>query len=535
MGTRLRSRAKWLSGGTFTPVAGVSATAFSITPNVHYHPHSQAGAVTKVGERVVACPDIRGLASVSGYAVDGTTVIGPYEMTDLSGRKFWRFKGAEALFVANTLNGIDQKACGVFWVGRLHSHRTTHMFFNPRYLSYTSNATNTTATVTHATARFTLASNGAPSISNFFSSNAAEGYKTIPPCNLHAGGVASRTTALGGQRVGIQTDAANMAQAPASATGMVGAVIGATPAASNAFTASLLFDLYELAFYNRTLTDADFNSIRDDLLENYGLTAFTSQHVFEGDSITHGVATALPVSPLPDYNIAMQISEPGTSYIPASKKILNSAVSGSQSVATAPNGTPTSINLEARKNSVTSAIASPLPGGIGNNSVSVLIARNDITSGNKNSLDWYNDMVYLINNATAGIEGYLQRGFSVVIVSPIATSASALSTNLLPGETTGQGRIEGIRARIFDTGNTLLGSFLTDLQANSGQAYEGRVTGLAMHLITTGGNTVFSTAADAANTAAGFYNSDSTHLVKDGITAQLTGLDTPQYGYGSVI
>jgi len=540
---RQRVRARYAGGAVSAPVSGLTATTFALAPSVHYHPNQQAGEVTKSGTRIVACPDIRGLAAASGYLVDGTTVMGPEEMTDGLGRKFWRFRGTDALFVANTLNAMNTRACGIFYVGRVHHQSSNNVIFSPRYLTYVSDSVNTTALPAQLALAARVVNNGAPSLQSALNTDLVNGYKVIPPCNLHVAGVASRTAALGGQRLYCQGEVVTTTQLGSNQTTMVGAVIGGVPVANNGVLFGNTFDLYELAYWKQTLTDAQADAISDAMMTNFALSAFDSQWIFEGGSTVDGIATTLPVSPYPGGNIGMQVTDPGTSYNPVNRRIMNNGLSGSQITGVAPNGTSTTVNLQARKNATTgiyggAGTVGKYPGGPSKNIVSVMIARNDLApgmNGNKNSADWYADYIDLLDNATAGSEGYLQRGFSVVSVGHTALPASATTTNNLPGETTLQKRLEGTRALVFDTGNTLLSSFLTDVQANIGQTYEGLVTGLALFRILQGGQSRFLTAADTTNTAAGYYDSDNTHHRVAGIAACLTGLDTPEYGYASLL
>ncbi|MFY9291724.1 MAG: SGNH/GDSL hydrolase family protein [Methylorubrum rhodinum] len=478
---------------------------------------------------MTACPDLRGLAALSGLRYSDGAAIGPTEHTDELGRKCWRFSGSDALFVANALNAISARGISIFLVSRVHKHRASVALFSPRYTSYTDDTTNTTCTTTHATLRAVVSSNGVPSLNQVVT--LAGGYKFVPGCQLNVSGFVSRTTANGACRTYMNNDVLTSGQSGTTTTGMVGGVIGATPAASNATTGSTnWFDLYELAIWNdtqlaRVMSNSEADAIAAALVSNWGITAIDRQLIVEGDSITDGVATVVAPTTSAD-NLGMQLCKPGASLVQASCRVLNFGTSGN-----------TISNLTLRKNAVQSVFGinsagsgQLYAGGDDRNIVAVQIGRNDMGSvgGFQTPATVYANILTLFNNATGGAEGYLQRGFKVVMVCNIA------------GENPGyQTAVETLRDMYADTATHLPNpTFLSDLSAGTGQTYEGQVDVLHLYDVTVGGATAFKTSADAgvgpyydAPTSSG---GDGTHLVPLGIGLMASGGDTPQYGYGAL-
>jgi len=58
---------------------------------------------------------------------------------------------------------------------------------------------------------------------------------------------------------------------------------------------------------------------------------------------------------------------------------------------------------------------------------------------------------------------------------------------------------------------------------------------LHLYDVTVSGDTKFKTSADAQDTASGYFDSDQTHLRVAGLELMVTGGDTPQYGYASIV
>lgn len=514
-------------GGGSAPVDGASPTTFSLAPTVHYHPASQT-ATLDGSSRVLSCPDLQGLASLTGTSFGGSTV-GPVEMTDALGRKFWRFRGTDYLLIANALNALSARAVTVMGVWRKHNHKAqTTNFFSPRYLAYTDDTTNTTfagGSVMRALQSPSGSANFLAGASILASTDATNGYKIIPGCQLHVAGVCSRTTANGGQRLYVNNDVASVSQNSITSTNCTGGVIGGVPGASNAVTASNnFFDLYELAIWKATLSNAEADAAAAAMVSNYAIPAITKQFVLDGDSITDGIATSLSVSPGSGDNIGMQLSAPGAGLVPDGYRVINLGTSGAQ--------TSDTVTERDATNSTYSML---MPGGAANNVVAIQIGRNDIaqSGGQMNSAMLYSAVVAMINTASTGM---LQRGWKVTLVANISTAASATTTNNLPGETDLMARLTNFRALIADTTNHVpLSQFLTDCSANTGETYDGLLDVLHLYDVTVSGDTKFKTSTDAQDTASGYFDSDQTHLRVAGLELMVTGGDTPQYGYASIV
>jgi hypothetical protein len=336
---------------------------------------------------------------------------------------------------------------------------------------------------------------------------------------LHVGGYASRTTALGGQRYYLNNETAVAAtQVTTTTTGMIGGVIGGVPASSNGLTAPAVgagnwFDLYELAIWNMSLTDSQADAVAAAMVANYAIPPITRRLVLEGDSITDGIATTMPVDPKSSGNMAMILTEPGSELVAPGTAVINFGTSGNQV-----------SNLETRKNAAQSLFAKPLTGGPANNVVAVMIGRNDMALGGMTASQHYTNVVNLLSSAVAGQEGYLQRGYRVVLVANIA------------GAGTVQPRLLEYRSMVADTANReARPGFLTDCQSGSGQVFAGQLGVLHPYAITLAGDAKFDTQADAQDVASGQYDDDATHLRLAGITLLATGGDTPQHGYGSIL
>lgn len=507
--------------------AGTTPTTFPTTPDAHYHPNSQS-ATLNGSNQVTSCPDIEGLAALSGISF-GSAEIGPHEMTDGLGRKFWRFTGGQYLLIANALTGLSARAVTVFAVVRKHNHKNISTdFFSPRYSAYTDDSTNTTYSG-GSTMRTT---SPASSAANFIygagvgaHTDATNGYKIIPGTQVQVIGVSSRTTANGGQRLYVNEDVASVAQSGVGSTNCTGGVIGGRPGASNAVTSGNgeWFDLYELAIWNSSLTNSEADALAAAMVANWSIEAITRQLLIDGDSITDGIATSLSVSPTSGDNIGMQLTEPGTDYVPADVRVINAGASGNQTT-----------DIETRRDVTNGIYSQIIPGGAANNIVAFQIGRNDVSpsGGNENSDDLYNDVVALINTTTTGM---LQRGWQIKVVANIATAATATTTNNLPGEDNQQLRLENYRALIADTTNHVpQGTFLDDVIANTGDTYDGLVDVIHLYDVTVSGDTKFKTSTDAQDTASGYYDNDQTHLRVAGIQLMASGGDMPEYGYGSI-
>jgi hypothetical protein len=528
------------AGGGAAPVAGANATTFATAPTCHFHPNAQQASVTKSGDIITACPDLRGLAALSGLSSIGA-VVGPTEMTDLLGRKFWRFNGPQYALLENTLNAIANRGYMIAMVARVPHCRNTVPFANFRYAAYTNDTTNTVANGSIGCLRATVTSSsamGLTSSSPTALSNVTDGWKALPGAQMQVIAVASRTTANGGIRYYINNDTVDVAQATTSVTGYVGLVLHGAGTASNSAAvttqSNTAYDVYELAFWRGELNNAASDPCIAAMVSNFAIPATTQQYLIEGDSISDGIATTLPTSPAFSGNVAVWLTEPGAELVSPGTRVLNNAISGSQA-------TTIANSITTRRDAANSHANWLIPGGPSKNKCIIQIGRNDIrdvANAQKNSGALYTDVVSIWNATTVG---YLQRGWSGVQVANIAATTAAVTVNISPpGEDTLQKRVEGFRTLIADVANkTPNPTFLTDTLTNAGQAYDGLLTVLHTYAISQGGNEWFLDAVqttDYANAVPpGPYDSDATHLVAEGCRLMATGGDTPQFGYGSVM
>ena len=517
--SRLRTRSRFpaASGGTPAPTPGVNATAFSTAPTWHFHPNSQT-ATLGANDRVESCPDLRG-----AHPLTAPAGVGPFQLTDDLGRKFWRFNGTEWAAIANSFTLASIRGFTVVCIMRVPHQRNSYNVLMPRYATFTSDTVNTRAANGVGYMRGVVASNGAPflaastaSASQTAAANATDAWKAIPSCELHLSAVASRTTANGAVRFYHGTQTCDVAQQVTAVTNYVGALLGASAASVDNTTAVVTsvnnaFDIYEIAFFAGELGNATTDALVAQAFANYGLTNFTNQIVCEGDSITDGIATALPVSPALHGAIGSRLTMPGASLVPASTRVINMGISGDQVT-----------NLITKRDSATSwSSLGRIPGAASLNKLFVQIGRNDMSAGALSGDDFYTlRAVPYLNTASTGV---LQRGWKVFFASNISTSSGTV-----------QARIEAFRARILD-GTTLgaLAAFLTDCDAGPGGTYDGMLQVVPLSEITVASDTKFKTSADASDTASGYYDSDGTHLRVAGVDLMISGGDNSNRGWAS--
>ena len=509
---------------TPAPTPGTAATVFTTTPAVHYHFDSQAVSVDG-SDRLASCADLRGLADL--LAISGTTA--PKLMTDGLGRQFLRFNGNEAAAIANALTVATNRSFMVVMVGRVHHQRSIVAMMAPRFASYTSPTVNTTANSSFKYLQGTVVSSGGCFLQAFnplATDNAADCHKVIPGCQMQVMALASRVTASGGTRAYINNDSCDTGQQGTEITNRLGAVVGGLAAAGNntetpTTSVNNVFDLYELAFWNTGPGNVDADANVAAAVANYAIPQLDTNLVVEGDSITDGVATALPVSPAWSGGLGSRLTEPGAERVPGNVRVINLGQSGNQ---------VSHLTTKRDATNSTFGTAGRYPGGAAKNIVAVQIGRNDLNTTAGTAAAHYTNVVALLNTTSTG---YLQRGWRVAVAANIAGSSGTIAGSPSDGPITLQQRIEAFRAMIM-SGTAAHATFLGDTLSGVGQAYEGLVSVLPISEITASGDTKFKTNADALDTGAGFYNSDQTHLTVAGIDLMVSGGDSPAYGYGAV-
>lgn len=511
-----------LTAFSFARTLNGGATVAFIRPFVRFSVTS--GLAIDITLRL-GLPDLEQAASATT-----PTVVGPVQMTDARGRKFWRFSPGQYLLVSNALASINHRQSMLFAVWRAHKVTKGEdvPLFSTRYSAYTDDTTNTNRTNGYLL-RWFSATGATQAVGRLHSgtvdvfSTASNPGKFIPGAQLHVVGFASRAGASAGTDVGgrfyINNDAAPTAQTSLTGTADIGALIGAKGAASNGGTATYTgFDLYELAFWKGTFTDAQADAAASAMVSNWGIPTIDSQLILLGDSITECIDTAT-TTVVPGDNVATTLTAPGAELVPTNVRVINAAVGGS-GIASAFTG----VSLTAQRDDAAGPLIYTYPGGPSKNILTCNIGINDMRSSNGNlaAAAHYANFTALLNTATTG---YLQRGFKVVAVTPTAIN----------GDATGQSRIVSFRAMLADpNSDAVVGQFLTDVQANTGQSFDGLVSVLPICKIQyASSGTIFLDATDAADTT--YYAGDGTHHQQLGYLLQATGGATPQYGYGAVL
>lgn len=453
------------------PVAAV----LPVAPAARWLPSQSV--VTLAADRVQQATGLVGPAVTAGVGAQG-----PLALTDLLGRPFWRFEGAEFLDVPTSFVG-NTRDITLFLIGRMHRVPAINSIF-----SLGNRGAGTNVYTANATMDVAQASNGAPALrcaSKAATGDATNGKWMIAGSQLQLLGVCSRLDANGGMRFWINERSAQVGQTSA-AVNVAGAEIGRT--AQTGATPGL-FDLYELVVYNRGLTDAEANSVASALVQHWGIAPLTDQIVLEGDSITQGTGTVSSGN-----CSSMILSDPGRGLCPASYRVVNMGTSGAQVT-----------NLVSRRDAATGWPVYKLPG---RNVVAFEIGRNDMAS--QSETQHYNNVVAYLNTSTTGV---LQRGWDVRLVANIATGASL------------QTKITAFRSLIRAA------SFATATGTGPGGAFEGKLSLIDTDQITQGGQTIFLDSADAADPT--YYQGDSTHPTPLGAIQRVSGGDDPLRGIGS--
>jgi hypothetical protein len=465
---------------TVTEESAITLATLPVVPTLRYH--AGLSAVTEVSGRATVISDLMGY-----LPMEEDTGTGPRVMTDDLGRKFWRldnFRDNDGplekvrYMKISTDLAVSHRNCGVIIVG----------IGKPEF-----SLGNRTAG-THKSANALMESNVSglgqrflTCISNPASADATNGKWCIPGLQMQVFGCLSRTTANGGSIISINRKNAFVAQA-STQTGFTGAEFGRD---SNAPNERAEMDAYEVIFFNGTMTTENWSACMAAVADHYGIPEVENSFVAEGDSISQDWKESLPETAL------AWLARPGAGVFPATWRVSNVAVAGSKIVS----------NLTGRSAAATSWSLYTLPG---ENVAVVEIGVNDMspTVPIVTPADIRPSYVSWLNNATNGI---LQRGWDVRIITNIAVANA------------------GKQAQIVDW-RTILNdpALLTDIEANTGQTYEGKVTVLPTHQITVGGVKVFETSADVNTT---YYDPDGLHPASDtGARVRLSGGDDPTKG-----
>lgn len=463
------------------PVPDPTPAVLPITVTARWSP--QFSTVTMDGARVATASDLQGLANVS--ALPGA---GPTAMVDALGRPFWRFEGDAFLEIADTL-ALSTRNMSVFMVGRFHRVKT-----RTAVLSLGRNA-NTAPNTVSAALETSLNSYSAPLLRAFAKPNNTS-YQTpekmITGSQMQVVGMVGREPADGGSMLWMNNDRLAIPN-PIRISDVPGGEIGRfaySPGSSGNWGR---FDLYELVVVDSAIDAADGDALVADLMDTYTVTPILNQFVLEGDSIMEGtgdVTSGLAAN--------MVLTDPGAGLIGPDWRVVNLAGSGSKVA-----------KLVQRRDAEHGWAQFTLPG---ENVMAFELGRNDIsTSGGLTPAQHYANVVgYLTDSFGTAATSILDRGWDVRVMVNIASAAS-LDPN-----------ITAYRALLREP------AFAIDTASDAGSAHDGQVQLVDTDLITVGGETVFSTPADAADVT--YYAGDSTHPGITGCVVRVTGGDTPAHG-----
>ena len=435
------------------------------------------------GARVVTATDMTGLADLTA-----TPGAGPVAMTDGLGRAFWRFEGDAFFEIADALS-LSTRNMSAFMVGRFHQVKT-----RTAVLSLGRNANAAPNTVS-AALETSLNTYSAPLLRAFAKPNNT-GYvtpeKMITGSQMQVVGMVGREPANGGSMLWMNDDRLAIPN-PIRVSDIPGGEIGRfaySPGSSGNWGK---FDLYELVVIDTAIDGTDGDALVAALMTAYDVVPIANQLVLEGDSIMQGtgaVSSGLAAN--------MVLTDPGAGLIGADWRVVNMAGSGSKI-----------DKLLQRRDAEHGWAQFTLPG---QNVLAFEIGRNDLsTSGGQTPAQHYADVVgYLSDDFGASTTSILARGWDTRVMVNIASAASI------------EPNITAFRTLLRDP------SFAIDTQSDAGSVHAGQVQLVDTDLITVGGDTVFSTAADAADVT--YYAGDSTHPNITGCIVRVTGGDTAAHG-----
>lgn len=462
----------------------------SISPTGTATRFSNSGTISNTSAAFVR--PLIGLNYSSGVAIDITlrigypvleqaasatalSFIGPVQMTDDKGIKFWRFSGAQLLTIASSLV-FTKRNCAMLVIGRNHRANT-----NSAVLGGQGQST-AMLEATWASSRMPV-----PRVFNKAYTTLDSTYNSlIVGSQLHLIGAASSGTRV----IYLMNDKdGSTTQVGADAT-CNGGFIGGTSSGANGE-----WDVYEVAIWNANQTDANIKAQRDLMMANWGLTTITSQIVTMGDSITKGV-TGVDSGSVP----SVLLSAPGKGYIPSGCRVVNVG-SGGQTI----------NDAVAERDSASTFTQFTLAGDAGNNKILFHMGTNDMGAigGTQTASAVYSEVVALFNSASPS--GYLQKGWKIYLMMNTGADDSTKAV-----------QIPALRALYNNS------QFLIDTQSNSGGSFDGLVKLIQTHLQTKAPDgTIFDTQADAQSLV---YYKDGLHPNETGYAVLVPGGDTPQYG-----
>ena len=398
---------------------------------------------------------------------DAAGATGPKVMTDSDGRKFLRFEASQGLKFANGLSYNVQNMT-VFMVGKVHRGASGNPIF----------CINVASSVAHFSTRLNAADSpvSAMSMRNFGKSPTVAYPYAMVGSQLQVLGGVSRSTANGAIRNYVNENVALCTQgtsSPSSGNTALGYYIAAPQALGSLGE----FDLYEIVAYNSTITTAQADAIAAALVTAYAIESVKHQIIIEGDSISYGWPAAINGSG----NCITTRIPPLMNYKKA--KVVSFATSGAF-IAT----------VSARVPTLHAVSLFPNTSG-GRNIVMLQIGSADAAQGGTTKAQVYSDLVALITSILAQNTGSIS--VEVVSVINIGYANVAVYPKL---EDAG----DGLHAKMRDTA-----TFLTDCLANTGQAYEGKLTVLDLPAYAGPGTALFADHTAAGNTT--YYHTDGVH------------------------
>jgi lysophospholipase L1-like esterase len=460
-----------LTAFSFARTLNGGATVSFIRPFVRFSVTS--GLAIDITLRL-GLPDLEQAASATT-----PTVVGPVQMTDALGRKFWRFSGSHLLTIMPLLVFTKKSHCSLV-VARQHRPATTSALLGGQGQSTAMLESNNSSCRAPVPRVFNRARTTVDATYN----------NLIVGSQLQVIGAASS-----GTRCLLTTNANDSSEAAVGTDATcTGGFIGGTSSGAQGE-----WDVYEVAIWNANQTDANFRAQRDLMIANWSIPAVTKQICLVGDSTTYGV-TGVDSGSIP----SALLGEPGTNRVPDGTRIINLGSGG------------TTINFGVSDRDAASSWTNlTLAGGADNNKIIFHYGTNDMAAigGDETAAQVYAETVAYINSASPS--GVLQKGWKVYVQMNTAADNAWKAV-----------QIPALRTLYNDP------QFLIDTLSNSGNTYDGLVKLINIHLQTVGGNTVFSTQTDAQSLV---YYKDGLHPSAAGYAVLVPGGDTPQYGYAAAL